>query len=242
MIGTASNGFAGETHQSEDDTPPIRVLIVDPRDFDRECTLAGLQSAKGLEVTASPDVDDPPIASDLDLILFQTARPIFADGQLLQELADARKRWPGARKLVIGEVSGEQDLAQLIAAGSQGLLTPDANLETVRCAILLLMSDFSVYPRNLMAHLQALAQIETSRVASKIQLLSHPSRRKVLTRRQQDVLQLLVTGLSNKIIAQRLRISESTVKVHIRKIMARNGASNRTQIVADFLQAKDEED
>ena len=51
------------------------------------------------------------------------------------------------------------------------------------------------------------------------------------------VIGVLATGLSNKAIARRLGISESTVKVHIRAIMAATGVSNRTQLVARFLAA-----
>src|SRR3546814_18764716 len=49
------------------------------------------------------------------------------------------------------------------------------------------------------------------------------------TTRQREVMRLLVTGLSNKAIAQQLTISESTVKAHIRAIMETLGVNNRTQ-------------
>ena len=50
-----------------------------------------------------------------------------------------------------------------------------------------------------------------------------------LTLRQNEVLRLLRQGQSNKRIARELHMSESTVKVHIRQIMRKLGASNRTQ-------------
>jgi DNA-binding NarL/FixJ family response regulator len=51
-----------------------------------------------------------------------------------------------------------------------------------------------------------------------------------LTQRQQDVVLLLQEGLSNKVIARHLSMTEATVKVHVRQIMRRLGVSNRTQI------------
>jgi two-component system nitrate/nitrite response regulator NarL len=52
---------------------------------------------------------------------------------------------------------------------------------------------------------------------------------KKLTPRQCDVLELLHYGLSNKVIADRLDIRESTVKVHMSAIMKKLGVNNRTQ-------------
>jgi DNA-binding NarL/FixJ family response regulator len=52
-----------------------------------------------------------------------------------------------------------------------------------------------------------------------------------LTRREIDVLQLLAEGLSNKSIAERLGISDQTVKFHVASITSKLGASNRTDAV-----------
>src|SRR5258708_40041138 len=54
----------------------------------------------------------------------------------------------------------------------------------------------------------------------------------LLTEREIDVLRQIVEGSRNKDIARRLFISEETVKVHIRHIMEKLGASDRTQAVA----------
>jgi DNA-binding CsgD family transcriptional regulator len=52
-----------------------------------------------------------------------------------------------------------------------------------------------------------------------------------LTRRELDVLQLLAEGLANKSIAERLGISDQTVKFHVASISSKLGASNRTDAV-----------
>jgi DNA-binding NarL/FixJ family response regulator len=54
--------------------------------------------------------------------------------------------------------------------------------------------------------------------------------RNSLTSRQMAVLSLLQQGKANKIIAYELAMSESTVKVHVRNIMRKMGATNRTQV------------
>jgi DNA-binding NarL/FixJ family response regulator len=73
--------------------------------------------------------------------------------------------------------------------------------------------------------------VEVFRVGSDEQPLSsrRPQARSILTSRQGDVANLLSQGLSNKLIARQLAITEATVKVHIRQIMRKLGASNRTQ-------------
>ena len=52
-----------------------------------------------------------------------------------------------------------------------------------------------------------------------------------LTRRELDVLELMADGLPNKAIAQRLGISDQTVKFHVAVILAKLGAANRTEAV-----------
>jgi DNA-binding CsgD family transcriptional regulator len=52
-----------------------------------------------------------------------------------------------------------------------------------------------------------------------------------LTDRELDVLKLLCTGLANKEVAQKLSISEYTVKDHIKKLMQKTGTSSRTEII-----------
>lgn len=55
-----------------------------------------------------------------------------------------------------------------------------------------------------------------------------------LTAREYDVIQLVRIGLQNKQIAAELRLSEHTIKVHVHRIIAKLGASNRTEAVALF--------
>jgi DNA-binding NarL/FixJ family response regulator len=51
-----------------------------------------------------------------------------------------------------------------------------------------------------------------------------------VTSREVDVLRLLAEGLTNRVIAERLYVSPRTVKGHIESLLAKTGASNRTQL------------
>jgi two-component system, NarL family, response regulator LiaR len=57
-----------------------------------------------------------------------------------------------------------------------------------------------------------------------------------LTSREREVLELMVEGLNNPDIADRLTVSRSTIKVHVSNILSKLGASSRTEAVALALQ------
>jgi DNA-binding CsgD family transcriptional regulator len=59
-----------------------------------------------------------------------------------------------------------------------------------------------------------------------------------LSKRQSDVLELVQQGLSNKLIARRLDIAESTVKVHVGELLRKYGVSNRSQLGIFTLHGK----
>lgn len=212
----------------------ITVLVVDPSDFSRACTVAGLGSASEFIVESCATIAqcDRDIAADL--ILFQIAEGGIGGGTLGAQLGLAERRWPNAASLVVAPHVEIDELLAAIRAGAQGLLTANASVECLRSAILLLVNGIGVYPVSLT---EFLSRTPEPAAAARAEPPSpfEAGRLNTLTKRQQDVLQLLALGFSNKAIAQRLAISESTVKVHIRAIMAQNGATNRTQIVAHFL-------
>ncbi len=59
-----------------------------------------------------------------------------------------------------------------------------------------------------------------------------------LTRREREVLALMVKGLNNPEIAERMSVSRSTVKVHVSNVLSKLGAANRSEAVSYALQHK----
>jgi len=57
----------------------------------------------------------------------------------------------------------------------------------------------------------------------------------LLTTREREVIALLVTGQANSAIAERLVISEGTVKSHVKQILRKLGAVNRSEVIARYL-------
>ena len=64
-----------------------------------------------------------------------------------------------------------------------------------------------------------------------------PTRFKTLTKRETEVLHLISDGFQNKNIAEKLSLSEHTIKLHIHHIISKLGVSNRTEAAAIYLQA-----
>ncbi len=106
-----------------------------------------------------------------------------------------------------------------------GALPRDAGGEEIIAATTAVAGGLTVLDRRLAT--EALAAIARPRVA----LEAAPTSDEPLTAREREVLQLLAQGIPNKQIAQRLRISEHTVKFHVSAIMAKLGAASRTEAV-----------
>jgi DNA-binding NarL/FixJ family response regulator len=212
---------------------PISVLVIDPSSFSRACTVAGLKSTAEFVIEACAAVAGCGPDIEPDLILFQSTEVGAAGSVLTSELTLALRRWPGAAALVVADHIGLEEMLATIRSGARGLLTSTTSVDCTRSAIRLLINGIGVYPAELAAFLHGVSPETAASGAGDTPFESN--RLNTLTKRQQDVLHLLAAGSSNRAIAERLQISESTVKVHIRAIMALNGASNRTQIVAHFL-------
>lgn len=210
----------------------INVLIVDESDFSRACMVAGLKSTPELTIESCAAVAEHEPAVPPNLVLFQISGPANYPA-LAEQRALAARRWPRAAALVVSDHVDDGEIVAAIRAGAQGLLTSDASVACIRSAILLLVNGAGVYPAALADLLQL--EMADASAAPAAPAPVEPGRLATLTKRQREVVQLLALGFSNRAIAEQLEISESTVKVHIRAIMAQNGASNRTQVVAHFL-------
>lgn len=212
----------------------IAVLVIDPSPLGRSCTLAVLDHAVGLRARGTSDIAGTPEGEKPDLLLFQGFRAGSANASRAVQLTDAAARWPDAAMIVMADGDETEDVLDSLRHGARGFLTNDVGLDLLVEAIHVVRRDLMVYPSHILQVVRdALAGNGPARTENRGNI-DH-RRFHGLTPRQQDVLRLLALGLSNKLIARQLLISESTVKVHIRAIMEQAGARNRTQIIAHFL-------
>ncbi|MEN9933901.1 MAG: hypothetical protein RLZZ387_480 [Chloroflexota bacterium] len=155
------------------------------------------------------------------------APPLAADVVLLagaEQLADAPRALPeDARSGLVVLSDDPRAAAQLRALPLVGwaLLLPDATPEELRAAV-----------HSAAAGLVALSPSLAARALAARPPAEPPDEAtEPLTAREHEVLDLVGQGLSNKLIARRLQISEHTVKFHLSSIFAKLGAASRTDAV-----------
>lgn len=219
---------------------PLRLLFVDPSPSGRERFAAALSAYSFLalrstdHVSASAPQPDPP-----DVIVVQSPAPGAPSSSFNQTIARASTLFPRAAILVLNGESEHRvrDLAML--GGVAGFLSRDALPDSMAAAVLLASRGISVLPRPALDQLRHAARRGAMPRRAPRRKLDEPNGSAALTLRQQQVVQLLLEGLSNKEIAARLGITESTVKVHVRSIMSRAGVMSRTQLVLSVLNRRD---
>jgi DNA-binding NarL/FixJ family response regulator len=114
-------------------------------------------------------------------------------------------------------------LSIALRAGIRGIISAESAAEEIEGAIQAVSS-------GLVAIAPAAAAILLGEARAPAEALSEP-----LSDREAQVLSLMAEGLSNKIIAYRLSISEHTVKTHVTAILAKLGAASRTEAVAQAI-------
>ena len=194
---------------------PTRVFVVAPTPMLR----AGLRSM--LETDESTDLivvgetgmsagPVPPL-SGADVVL-------VADEELLDETALSED---GTQSLLLlSEDEGEASRLRALSLRGWGVVPPDAPSEELGAAVAAVAHGLTVLPKTLAERL-------LDEPAVTVEALSDP-----LTARESEVLDLLGHGLSNKMIARELHISEHTVKFHISSLYSKLGVSNRAEAVS----------
>jgi DNA-binding NarL/FixJ family response regulator len=205
----------------------ILVGLIDCVRFSRDCLIQALRvHSPELSMvpftTVSECIDAAP--SGLRMILYYSHQESSLQTAVLQRVNELRKAFPATPIVVLSDASAALQPSSIRAAinsGAQGYI-PTANtaMPAAIAAIRLVKDGGTIAPVEAL-----LAKGNRGAAPSSEQ----PESR--LTPRQMTVLAQLRQGKANKIIAYELGMSESTVKVHVRNIMRRMGATNRTQAV-----------
>lgn len=195
-----------------------RVFVVAPTPTLRaglRSMLADVEAADLLVVgeagpSAGP-VPEPPL-TEADVVL-------VADEELLEETALSVLEDGTQSLLLLSEDEGGVSRLRALSLRGWGVVPPDAPPEELGAAVVAVAQGLTVLPKTLAERL--LDDPAT------VEELSEP-----LTARESEVLDLLGHGLSNKMIARKLHISEHTVKFHISSLYSKLGVSNRAEAVS----------
>ncbi len=206
----------------------MRVLVADDHSLFRDGVVS-LLAAGGFEVVGQCGDGRAAVEAALrlrpDVVLLDLTMPVLTGLQALREI---RAAWPEARVVILTASDDEDSLFQASEAGASGYLLKSLPADQFLDMLQGLERGEAAMTRQTTARLLA----GMSRAAQNP--LPDPD---ALTAQEVRLLQYLADGLTNKAIAQAMSVSENTVKYHIKNILQKLGAQNRTEAAAYAVQS-----
>jgi NarL family two-component system response regulator LiaR len=203
-----------------DDSAPIRVFIADDHTIVRKGIRAVLEVVPDIEVVGEAEDGRDAVyrVAELepDVILMDLVMPEMDGIEAIQRI---QERQPGAHILVLTTFAGEDKIFPAIKAGALGYHLKDSRpQELVQAIRQVYRGESSLHPV----------------IARKVlEELTRPSNRPPtpdpLTPREVEVLRLVAQGLENPEIAEKLVITEATVRTHVSNITSKLHVASRTQ-------------
>jgi two-component system nitrate/nitrite response regulator NarL len=203
------------------DTNAIRLLVIDDHTLFRRGLVALLASDTTLQVAGQAGDAGEAVrlakALQPDVILLDNHLPGVTGIQALPGLREAA---PQARVLMLTVSEDSEDLQAALRAGAQGYLLKTVEGEQLVDAIHRCMRGEAAISPEMTGKLVAALQNPAPAAAPETSQLSP---------REQEVLEQIALGASNKEIARTLDIAETTVKIHVQHILRKLGLSSRVQ-------------
>jgi len=196
----------------------IRILIVDDHPLLREGVVSLVEKQKDMLIVA--EASNGKEALQLfqqhipDVTLMDLRLPEM-DG--VDVMTAILAEFPDAKIIVLTTFSGDAQILRALKAGARGYLLKDLLRKELLEAIRTVQAGRKRIPPGIAAQIAEHATDTT------------------LTRRELEVLQLIATGNPNKLVADKLSVTEDTIKMHVKSILSKLGANDRTHAVTIAL-------
>ena len=226
------------------DIKPFALLVVDDHNLFRRGLVALLSQDGRFEVTAEAgDIGEALRClerSQPDLILLDNHLPGVRGVDGIAALKEAA---PATRILMLTVSENEDDLAAALQAGAEGYLLKTVELDHLSESIIKVLDGESVVSPEMMTKLvlafrskalspasgEVQGELAMAKVAGPPSALQADSVPALLSAREREVLALIAQGASNKVIARKLDIAQTTVKIHVQHILRKLQLSSRVQ-------------
>jgi len=208
----------------------IRILLVDDQIIIRQGLRSLLESQADFQIVGEAEngktaialvaqLDDTP--EQPDLILMDVRMPVMDGVAAIKKLTEQFSSIP---VLVLSTFDDDEYITQAMQFGAKGYLLKDTDIEEIAAAIRTAVKGYTqLGPGLFQKFLTTSAQHQyplSQELATSLQALSP---------REKEVLSLIAQGANNKEIAQKLYISERTVKAHVTSILSQLNLRDRTQ-------------
>jgi DNA-binding NarL/FixJ family response regulator len=188
--------------------------------------LSAMLSAQGLSVLATARSGEEALREVArvkpQLVLLDSA---LGDRDSAKFVKEVREAFPEVKVIVMGLLPAHEDFVEFVKAGVAGFILKDATIEVFVATILAVADGVSVLPSmmtsTLFSHVAAQA-LSRGRRGAKAAVR--------MTARERQVIESIADGLSNKEIADRLRIATHTVKSHVHNILEKLALHTRLEV------------
>src|SRR5215813_12481410 len=209
----------------------IRIAVIDDHPMFREGAMQIFAGLDDMEVVAegATAADALRLAKQFhpDVMLLDISLP----GGGLEAAAGIARACPNVRTVMLTASESELDVAAALQAGARGyILKGSSGAEVVETVRAIFRGESYVAPSlaaRLLIQMGKRTEVATSKPAND------------LTAREEEILSLVSSGMTNKEIANRLHLTERTVKHHMTSIMRKSNVRNRVEAMLKFRRNAD---